>query len=763
MSDMPARTFSEADRQQQAHSQHRSTSQTWSPNVDTPSATTPASAASKRFAAAGPSSPRTPIKRPWESPPQRYTSAVGQESAEEDELSDETSNASLDSRNPLQDRRLAMSKRKDTKAVPSAPNPKRSKWADAETSPAARSRSGHMLPKEARSRSSSPRTRVSAPSADRPDLTEDSKRPSERVLAMDEIDTFLDLIYKHHPEAMTAENMRQSVEVLYSDWEEYCARRQVPVKLAKKPLMDEYHKIFHGVYGPEHQAKARSIAHELSQRSAKASAAEDAGDDRSTHRRDSSSRRSLTRSSTDEDSDDEDAGAGDAATGGDADAPSAPPQGSKKKADADEAASSKKSNIAQVGRNGLAVLPPGLFDILRNHLRDDILSSIMPSVRNDLTEQTRELFLQNQDLFGRIKEMEDRIRNQDLWIRHLLSRDPADLTTSPVGAHMGATGLASAGVEPAAAKTRPFSASARDPTSLDRQPRHGPSSSESELAGGAPLGDYFVGAGPMSPRHPPRNEARQFAQQGMPGPHPWEGRLAAPGSGPSVSSNVFGADRWEADVPPQSTYRDRPPHKRRSSHTSEAARRPTSWQGEPQGGRAQRPHQHFGERHELPEGRNEPPAGQQSNEPRMSFSERRRLSAFSSSGGPSGPRGGAIAPTSLSTGPGSMHEEFRRPGPPMHMRDSAMSPAEPAYNTRRPHLGMPISHSEQYLGHPEPNKAPLPPRTVGAGVSPEIQKNKRGRPSKAEMASSRVDPSQIGRGSFGGSSHPASQPRPYLS
>ena len=163
---------------------------------------------------------------------------------------------------------------------------------------------------------------------------------------MDEIDTFLDLIYKHHPEPMTAETMRQSVDALYSDWEQFCARRKVPVKLAKKPLMDEYHKIFHGVYGPEHQAKAKSIAHELSQRSANASAADDGNDDKLAQRRDSSSRRSLTRSSTDEDSDDdEETRTGEVTTAGDADTASAQPLSSKKKADADESGSSKKSNI----------------------------------------------------------------------------------------------------------------------------------------------------------------------------------------------------------------------------------------------------------------------------------------------------------------------------------------------------------------------------------------------------------------------------------
>lgn len=732
----------------------------------------------KRFAAAGPSSPRTPNKRPWDSPEQRYGVAAGQESAEEDELSDEVSHASQDSRNQRHPRNFVASKRKDTKSVPTAPSPKRSKRTEAEVvSPTARARPAHGPAKEPRSRSSSPRSHISAISTERTDRPEDSKsdRPPERALAMDEIDTFLDLIYKHHPEPMTAESMRQSVDALYTDWEQYCARRQVPVKLAKKPLMDEYHKIFHGVYGPEHQAKARSIAHELSQRSANASAGEDGVDDRSAHRRDSSSRRSMTRSSTDGDSEDENAGAGDASTGGDADASSAQQQGSKKKADADEAASSKRSNIAQVGRNGLAILPPGLFDILRNHLRDEILSSIMPSVRNDLTEQTRELFLQNQDLFGRIKEMEDRIRNQDLWIRHLLSRDPADLTKPPVGPHVGATGLAGAdaGAESAlipGSKARHVPVSARDQAGPGRRSRHGLSSSESDMIGGAPPGDYFGGAGPMSPRHPSRNEPRQFPQQGMPGPHPWEGRPSATGStsamGPrnAGSSNVFGSGRWEADDPPQGAYKDRPTHERRSSLASEAVRRPVSWQGESQGGRAQRPHHHPAERHELQEGRYEPPAGPQSNDHRLSFSERRRMSAISSG---SGPRGAAPATASLSTGHGShmggMHEEFRRPGPPMHIRDSAISPVEPAYDTRRPHVGLPISHSEPYFGHPESNKAPMPPRAMGAGISPEIQKNKRGRPSKAEMANSRMDPAQAGQGSFSGSSHPASQPRPYLS
>ncbi|SPO25047.1 uncharacterized protein UTRI_01561_B [Ustilago trichophora] len=777
MSDMPARTFSEADRSQQSHPQHRPTSNTWSPygGAASTATATAAVAESKRMAAAGPSSPRSPHKRPWGSSPERNAIATDLDSAEEDELSDELSPNVQNRPSPHHHQRPAASKRKEGKVGSRAPSPKRSKRTNVELSPASRLSDISQSKDAHNNRSPSPRSRMTASSADR---SEDpaAGRSSDQSLSLDEIDTFLDLIYKHHPEPMTAETMRKSVEALYHDWEQYCARRQVPVRLAKKPLMDEYGKIFNGVYGPEHQAKARSIAHELSQRAANASISGDASDDKDAQRRDSTSRRSLTRSSTDEDSEDEEADAGHETMGGDVATSGASLLG-KKKVEADESGPSKKSNIAQVGRNGLAVLPPGLFDILRNHLRDDILSSIMPSVRNDLTEQTRELFLQNQDLFGRIKEMEDRIRNQDLWIRHLLSRDPADMTTPPVATHMGGGGDPGSGL---GSKSRTFPASARDPTSLGRHPRHGPLSSEGEMGSGAPIGDYFGGAGAMSPRQPPRNEPRHFPQQGMATPHPWDGRSPAaaagpsmisnsgPGSGPGPAagpSNAFGSGRWEAEGPPPGAYRDCPPTERRPSYATEPNRRPGSWQGEPQAGRAFRSHNHPGDRPDLPEGRYESPTGPQPGDSRLSLVERRRLSAFS--GIASGSRvGGAPAPPPLSTGAslgGGMHDEFRRPGPPMYPREPAMSPISPAYDTRRPHHGLPVSHSEPYFGSSEPIKTPLPPRAVAAGSPEQMQKNKRGRPSKAEMANSRAELGSAGRGSFSGGSHPSTQSRPYMS
>ena len=84
------------------------------------------------------------------------------------------------------------------------------------------------------------------------------------------------------------------------------------------------------------------------------------------------------------------------------------------------------SGIAQVGRNGLAVLPPGLFEILSAHLKDEILGSIMPLMRSDLTEQARELALQSQDLLGRLRALEDQVRAQDMLLRQLLARDQAE-------------------------------------------------------------------------------------------------------------------------------------------------------------------------------------------------------------------------------------------------------------------------------------------------------------------------------------------------
>ena len=461
---------------------------------------------------------------------------------------------------------------------------------------------------------------------------------------------------------MTAENMRQSVDALYRDWEDFCAHRQAPVRLAKKPLMEEYGKIFNGVYGSDAQAKARSIAHELSQRLANVSASKDPTGEDQDPRQGSGSRRSPTRSMSDADTNDDedeendnddadDADQGDGATGGDGGSSSAPLASSKRKTekgpDALEgnqpelsSSSSKKSNIAQVGRNGLAVLPPGLFDILRTHLRDDILSSIMPSVRNDLTEQTRELFLQNQDLFGRIKEMEDRIRNQDLWIRHLLSRDPSDMTTPPVGPHASATGMP--GPDP---KSKAFSTPAREPAHFGRPTRQGPPGSDTDMGPSAPMSDYFDGSGPMSPRQHPRNEARRAAPPGAAGPPAFETRMPTAGTnasmhpGPGLAPpGAFGSGRWEPEGYPSGAYRDRPPPERRPSYANEPPhRRPGSWQGDMQPGRDARIHAHPSERHEQLEARYEPPVGPQRGQHRLSVGESQRLSTYGGGGSSIGP------------------------------------------------------------------------------------------------------------------------------
>lgn len=734
MSGAPARTFSEADKSQPSRSQHRNSPSTWSPHV---SATQTAS-----------SSTTSPCKRPWESPPRHPASLQRQDSIELDELDDEAAPALISGRASRHHQRSAKQQTDQTR--PESPSPKRSKRAVKESSRSktpphagdtlAREQGGSISSKEATSQSASPKSRTFVPEGDRAEGS-DSVGGPEQTLSPNEIDTFLDLIYKHHPDPMTAENMRLSVDAVYRDWEEFCARRQVPVTLDKKPLMDEYGKIFNGVYGPEYQAKAKRIANELSQRTANTSIS---GDEKFQRRR-SSSRRSATRSSDDEDSDDEEADAGGATMGGDDDVSGVSP---KKKSDAaggDGAASSKKSNIAQVGRNGLAVLPPGLFDILRNHLRDDILSSIMPSVRNDLTEQTRELFLQNQDLFGRIKEMEDRIRNQDLWIRHLLAREPVEMAGPPIGPPAGTMG-------PVRVETnsRPTSYAGRDPTIEGRSSRHGPSLSESNVRGGIPMVDPASGP-PLSPRQAARNEAKSFARPAMVDQRPWDNRSPVSMAGQTAaagpnSRNVFGSGRWEAEPHHGGGYRDQRPPDGRSSQAHDFQRRPGSWQGERDRFRNQ-----SGEYVEFPEGRYEPPPGVQSNDPRPPFIEQRRPSAMGGSRGPALASAPSHSTGSIPTMSG-MHDEFRRPEAPGYARDVAMSPIEPAYDLRRPQPGFPGRQFEPYAGGPDSMKAPLPPRTGVAGSPEQIQKNKRGRPSKLEMANSRAE--------LGPSS---THPRPYLS
>lgn len=257
----------------------------------------------------------------------------------------------------------------------------------------------------------------------------------------------------------------------------------------------------------------------------------------------------------------------------------------------------------------------------------------------------------------------------------------------------------------------------------------------------------------------------------MTGPHPWEGRSPAAvadpamGSGPgpgSASANAFGSGRWDAERPFSGIYRDRPPAERRSSYVNEPQRRSGSWQGEPQVSRGFRAHNPNSERPDLPEGRYEPAPGLPPGGPRLAFGDHRRPSTFGSGSG--GSRGAAPVPPPQSTGPppamSGAHEDFRRP---VHPRDPAMSPMSPAYDTRRPHPGPLTGHSEAYLGSSESIKPPLPARAVAGGSPEHMKKNKRGRPSKAEMANSRADSGPARRGSFSNSSHPSTQPRPYLS
>ena len=123
MSDMPARTFNEADRSQRGHSQHRSTSNKWTPHTGSTSVSHPTSttAGSKYGPHAGPVSPRTPHKRPWDASDEHSVTATGPDSAEEDELRDEISPVLHGDHGPYR------SQRKDPKDGSILPSPKRSK------------------------------------------------------------------------------------------------------------------------------------------------------------------------------------------------------------------------------------------------------------------------------------------------------------------------------------------------------------------------------------------------------------------------------------------------------------------------------------------------------------------------------------------------------------------------------------------------------------------------------------------------------------
>uniref|UniRef100_V5GWF3 Uncharacterized protein n=1 Tax=Kalmanozyma brasiliensis (strain GHG001) TaxID=1365824 RepID=V5GWF3_KALBG len=721
--------------------------------------------------------PRSPPQKSWHAPSQQASMLADDVSQEEDELSEELPLHLRSSRSP-RSQRAFLAKRKSGKDVAHGSSSKRTKRADDELSASEKA----LYPTKAPNRGPSPRalddTRsTTADSRSGEPGGELADSASERVLSLDEIDTFLDLIYKHHPDPMTAETMRQSVDALYHDWEQYCARRRVPVRLTKKPLMDEYGKIFNGVYGSDFQAKAKSIAEAVFQRSAS---------EQDDERRDNGDRNSAAKSMTDGDTDDddeEDKGDGNDSTfstekstaAGKSGQSQVPPSGKGKvgkgqvAAGADEPGTPSKSSIAQKGRNGLAVLPPGLFDILRTHLRDDILASIMPSVRNELTEQTRELFLQNQDLFGRLKEMEDRIRNQDLWIRHLLSRDPLEPGASPVGPPATFAGMPRADPASAsAARPRPLTGGARESSSFGRPPpQHGFRRSDGDSGDGVPIGDYNSGGRPMSPRQHSRDGPRHFPEQGMTGPHPLEGGASSAmtvppsGSGQGLGPGpvvAFESVRWQGTHragPP----RDRAPTDGRPSYVGESPhRRPGSGPAE-----TQQFHPYTNEPHDPYQMRYEPHPDAVQYMPlhRHSIADPRRLSTVS--GGsvvPAGQRGSAPGPSQPSMGPAAAigaHDDFRRSGPPTVQREPVPPPSEPSYDIRRPsHPNLPASHSEPYFssGH-ETIRTPQAPRSMAVGSSPvQIPKNKRGRPSKAEMANNRV-------GELGGGG--GAQPRPYMS
>ncbi|GAC93936.1 hypothetical protein PHSY_001504 [Pseudozyma hubeiensis SY62] len=775
MSGMPARTFREASRPHQEVAEQASNAKPRTQR-ESPSATS-----LTRMTATGPLSPNSVHKRSRDSPQVHISSFPRQDSAEEDELSDDPPSHQVRDRSS-RSHRTPSTKRKHGNISTQASSPKRSRnfiadgLADQKTAEAP-----HVA--DPSSRGSSPQEPISAKSDNRQESLEHD-RPSARLMSAYEVDTFLDLICKHHPEPLTPETMRQSVDALYSDWEQFCSRRQAPLRFAKKPLMDEYAKIFNGIYGTDAQDKAQSIAQELSQRSSGILAGKHAADNDRDQRLDSGSRHSGAFSNTDretddeggvnendddddddnnddDDDDDDEVDPNDVMTAADAGASDGPLLDSKTKEEKGRDASkeqrtgtgssTKKSNIARVGRNGLAVLPPGLFDILRTHLRDDILSSIMPSVRNDLTEQTRELFLQNQDLFGRIKEMEDRIRNQDLWIRHLLARDPWEMATPSVGPHVSATGMASA-----EAKPMPFAASARDSVKIGRPTRQEPLPQEGGPGSAAPPTDYFGGPFPRSPRQDVRNDPRRFQQ---PQQGSFEGRAPAAAPTQSVVAGPFGSGRWEPEALPSRVYQDRlPPTDQRQPYANEAPfRRQGSWHSDVQPGRDLR--QHPNEWHDQSEGRYElPPQGPHFRQQRLSSGDSRKLSALGA-GNAAVPRGAHARPYPSDGSPppplSTTHDEFRRPGPPMLPRESAMSPRQPEYESRRMQPSRPVHRSEAYLSSGEALNASLPPRTMAAGSPEQMQRNKRGRPSKAEMANSGV--------SFGTGSHASAPSRSYLS
>ncbi|KAN0059695.1 hypothetical protein ACQY0O_008267 [Thecaphora frezii] len=284
-------------------------------------------------------------------------------------------------------------------------------------------------------------------------------------LTPEEVEIFLDLIVKHQPETLSPENMTRSVNALYDDWLAMCATNSIVAK-PKKALMEEYDKIYKGRYGPVAASRARHIAEESARTSlgptrrstdASTGAAGSESPSASSEQADAILQRRRSHQASDSGSNDgasravasptstgrfaehhresdAEAGRGNEAETRKRKGPegSAEERSQRRKTESTggggEGSGGAAGGIAKVGRNGLAVLPPGLFDILRNHLKDEILSGIVPLIRSDLAEQSRDILLQNQDMMNRLRALEDLTKSQDVWIRRLLERDQAGWT-----------------------------------------------------------------------------------------------------------------------------------------------------------------------------------------------------------------------------------------------------------------------------------------------------------------------------------------------
>ncbi|PWN53845.1 hypothetical protein IE53DRAFT_96217 [Violaceomyces palustris] len=302
----------------------------------------------------------------------------------------------------------------------------------------------------------------------------------------EEVHKFLDLIERHNPKTLSKEDMVKSVNSLYEDWSTWCSVRGTTPK-PKGSLMAEFGKIHHGRYGRTAQQRAMGIieaGEQLSPESIKAiqdsekkaklqGSASEASYRRSQERSETTSRarhasstdvkeRSgspRTRNDVPQGSHQNSPGnqIGDENLEEERDRFKRSGSGTKRKgkiesghSSNDRATQRRKGNptegqsedcasgvgggLVQVGRNGLAVLPPGLFDILRAHLKDEILGSAMPLIRNEVADQTRDIAMQNQNLLNRVRELEEEVRIQNQWLQQLMSsKDRNEWGSTPFG------------------------------------------------------------------------------------------------------------------------------------------------------------------------------------------------------------------------------------------------------------------------------------------------------------------------------------------